>query len=115
VRWHVDAEGKNAPVHSVDFHDSGVIATGGADNEIHLWDPADESGKNVTVSFVYALKGHQKSINSVRFSPNGECLASAGDGGAVIVWFKGLTTGPEWAWKSISSDRDISRISLRYT
>ena len=115
MRWHADVDGKNAPVHSVDIHTSGVLATAGADGEIHLWQIDNQSGQKPTVGFVYALKGHQKSVNAVRFSPNGECLASAGDEGTVIIWTKGLTADTTWSWKTVSSDRDISRFSLRST
>ena len=70
VRWHVDADGLPAPVHAVDFHKSGVLATGGADGGIHLWDvkseenPGNEKkkekGAESCVEFVYALKATRK-------------------------------------------------------
>jgi hypothetical protein len=37
-------------------------------------------------NFAFALSGHERPVNVVRFSPNGECLASAGDDGRVVLW-----------------------------
>jgi WD40 repeat protein len=33
-----------------------------------------------------SLEGHEKAVNVLRFSPSGRALASASDGGAIIVY-----------------------------
>ena len=58
------------------------------------------------------------SVNAVRFSPNGECVATAGDDGYVIVWY--MTTKPMDSsvaavnsWKDVTSIRQLQRVILR--
>ena len=58
------------------------------------------------------------SVNAVRFSGNGECLATAGDDGYVIVWYlttKPLDTSvaPATSWNNVTSPRQLQRIILR--
>ena len=36
--------------------------------------------------FLFALGGHDQAVNCVRWSPHGDAIASAGDGGVVTVW-----------------------------
>ena len=49
--------------------DGSILASGGADGIIILWDPA--SGAQIQ-----QLEGDMQSINSVAFSPNGSLLAA---------------------------------------
>lgn len=46
----------------------------------------DEDGGEARVQFAATLARHVKPVNCVRFSPNGQYLASASDGGIVILW-----------------------------
>jgi WD40 repeat protein/energy-coupling factor transporter ATP-binding protein EcfA2 len=60
--------------------DGKVLASGGYDNTVILWDvqnrqPIDQP-----------LKGHTGFVQSVAFSPDGKTLASSGDDGTVILW-----------------------------
>jgi WD40 repeat protein len=76
------------------------VATAGADCEIKIWrllEPhaaveglsststtsstsISSSVADPSVEYMFTLIGHTKSVNCVRWSPNGECLASASDG-----------------------------------
>ena len=70
---------ENEPILGVDFHPwLPLLASAGGDNEIKIWRLVD--GADPRLEFLATLVGHQKSVNGVRFSPNGECLASVSDG-----------------------------------
>ena len=66
---------------------------------------------NTTTSFytfAFALAGHERPVNVIRFSPNGECLASAGDDARVVLWRRNDTlTSPSWSWASATSEREV--------
>ncbi|BAT54971.1 Peptidase C14, caspase catalytic subunit p20 [Nostoc sp. NIES-3756] len=70
---------ENAWVSSVSYSPDGdVIASGSADNSIHLW---RRDGKLLNI-----LIGHSDGVNGVSFSPNGEILASASADGTIKLW-----------------------------
>jgi chromatin assembly factor 1 subunit B len=57
-------------------------------------------------------------VNAVRFSPNGECLATGGDDGYVIVWYR--TTCPldpsiaaSTSWDDVTSVKQLQRVIMR--
>jgi chromatin assembly factor 1 subunit B len=75
ISWH-----EKEPIYSVHFHKSGRIATSGADNEIKIWKIIGSSDQNLKFEFQSALKRHIKSVNTVKFSPVADFLASGGDG-----------------------------------
>ncbi|CAN0329947.1 unnamed protein product [Ectocarpus sp. 6 AP-2014] len=130
IVWHGGEAGKNAPILSLDTHplalDGGhqssrvVLATAGTDAEVRLWivnRPTQEDAKNweqAGVSsrlqtFVASLGGHQRGVNAVRFSPDGLSLASASDGGTVVIW----SVEDVAAWSTLKSDRDTRKNILR--
>lgn len=82
------------------------LATGGEDNHVRIWMvhpnifPFETvattlvSGATVDtpaprpprVEYLATLSRHSAAVNVVRFSPNGDVIASAGDDGMVIIW-----------------------------
>ena len=66
--------------------DGKMLASGGDDALVHLWDPANGTE-------IRQLKGHQQSVVSVLFSPDGRTLISGGLGKTIRVWNPG--TGQE--------------------
>ncbi|CAM9569227.1 unnamed protein product, partial [Choristocarpus tenellus] len=138
ITWHGGEAGKNAPVLSIDFHplpiprkgtpvdgdtSDGVaflLATAGTDGEVRLWlvnrpnEEEEKSWDKPDVSrglhaFVVSLGGHQRGVNVVRFSPNGLSLASASDGGTIVIW---SVTNIE-VWGNLQSDRETKKVILR--
>lgn len=76
-------------------------------------DTAEDAVSPVSgLEFIFSLSGHDRSINCVRFSPNGQFLASASDDMSVIIWTKPKTAADDWRWDSITSFSDISRTLL---
>jgi WD40 repeat protein len=59
--------------------DSKVIASGGSDSTVSLWDR--EGGKDLR-----RLTGHSDGISAVSFSPDGQRLASASGDGSTRIW-----------------------------
>jgi chromatin assembly factor 1 subunit B len=90
VLWH-----SKEPVFSVDFHSSGRLASCGADNDIKvyrikylkkylihikIWQVAKRVDGGVSLDFLANLTRHTKAVNVVRFSPDGNFLATGSDG-----------------------------------
>ncbi|CAM9495641.1 unnamed protein product [Hapterophycus canaliculatus] len=137
IVWHGGEAGKNAPILSLDTHplpltksssvpDGGhagfriLLATAGTDAEVRLWvvnkptsEDKDQWGQRDisgrSQSFVASLGGHQRGVNVVRFSPDGMSLASASDGGTVVIW----SVEDLAAWSTIRADRDTRKTILR--
>ncbi|KAH7100946.1 WD40 repeat-like protein [Auriculariales sp. MPI-PUGE-AT-0066] len=108
IRWH-----DNKPVNSCDFQPNPAflrrprsgkevqqagyrLATAGEDNCVRVWmvhpefagSSEDESTKprQPRVEYLATLSKHSSPVNVVRFSPNGDEIASAGDDGIVVIW-----------------------------
>ena len=84
ISWH----GKE-PLFSLDFslnNKSTRLATSGADSNIRIWAVLADEDKGSKVDFLANLSRHTKAVNVVRFSPQGNMLASGGDDCYVIIW-----------------------------
>ncbi|KAI0819859.1 WD40 repeat-like protein [Trametes gibbosa] len=76
------------------------LVTGGEDNHVRLWmvhpnilpqsliEGASEppAPRPPRIEYLATLSRHSAAVNVVRFSPNGELIASAGDDGMIIIW-----------------------------
>jgi serine/threonine protein kinase len=101
--------GKNSPsishkgrVNAVAFNPGGsLLASGGEDGTIRLWNVADGS-------LLRTLPGHNKSINSLSFGGGGRILASAGSDGEIKLW---SIPGGEPV-KTISSSRSVNCVRV---
>ncbi|KAH8997949.1 WD40 repeat-like protein [Lactarius akahatsu] len=89
------------------------LATGGEDNYVRIWmvypnitppslvEAALSDAVNPPVprpprvEYLATLSRHSAPVNVVRFSPNGELIASAGDDGMIIIWAQ--STSPSQA------------------
>lgn len=101
ISWHNDIK----PVLSIDIHSSGRIATAGADNNVRIWqleieekqteenkeeEKTDDkiptlSSIGAKINFIANLSHHSEAANVVRFSPDGQTLASASDGKNLLM------------------------------
>lgn len=63
----------------MDFHPYGeLLASGSLDTAIKLWDIRRKG-------CIFTYKGHNRMVNSLKFSPDGQWIASAGEEGMVKV------------------------------
>ena len=62
--------------------DSNMLATGGEDGLVHVWD-LTESKK---IRHRFTVKGHNQGLRMLAFSPDGKMLASGGNGKTLCLW-----------------------------
>ncbi|HEY7426954.1 MAG TPA: protein kinase [Gemmataceae bacterium] len=66
--------------HSVAFHPKrALLATGGEDNMVRLWDTSKGE-------LIGGLTGHRTAVSCVAFSPDGKFLVSAASNGTLKIW-----------------------------
>lgn len=65
ILWHVRSE----PVFSIDWHPSGRVATGGADNDVKIWKYHKNNSPEQLFEWIANLSRHNRAVNVVRFSP----------------------------------------------
>lgn len=69
-------------IHDIALSSRGILAAGGADASITIWDLNDRSRK-------CTLATKQSEVRSLQFHPTGSVLASTHEDGAVLVWHVG--------------------------
>uniref|UniRef100_A0A3Q3LRU2 Chromatin assembly factor 1 subunit B n=1 Tax=Labrus bergylta TaxID=56723 RepID=A0A3Q3LRU2_9LABR len=97
IAWH-----NKEPVYSLDFQHScdgrfHRLATAGVDTTVRLWRVDTGPDGKAVVELLSNLARHTKAVNVVRFSPNGELLASGGDDAAILLWKLNDSKEPEQA------------------
>lgn len=75
-------------------------------------------GSGFRVDYLLDFEGNSMCVNAVRFSPNGECLATAGDDGYVMVWYRTTRpmdpkVRPSTSWDDVTSPKQLQRIIMR--
>jgi WD40 repeat protein len=81
--------GHQGPVYGVAFSPDGrVLASGGSDNNVLLWDAA--TGERMGAP----LSGHTDVVRSVAFSPDGRLLASGSEDRTIRIWDVASTQNP---------------------
>ncbi|CAI5744684.1 unnamed protein product [Peronospora destructor] len=110
IRLHCGPTGLNEAVLSLDFLHPNVDV----DQANYYGQTAAGHGRRRQGDQVVArgLSGHDRSVNCVRFSPDGAYLASASDDTSIILWTKPKTAGDGWRWDQISSLSDVGRTIL---
>ncbi|KAL1459787.1 hypothetical protein WDU94_011741 [Cyamophila willieti] len=87
ISWH-----NRDPVLSVDIQRKQEkdifyrVVTGGADSHVFIWYLTEGESGVANVEFASDLSRHQKAVNVVRFSPDGQLLASGDDESVIFVW-----------------------------
>lgn len=86
IAWH-----NKEPVYSLDFQHGAAgrihkLASAGVDTTVRIWKVEKGPDGKAIVEFLSNLARHTKVVNVVRFSPNGEILASGGDDAIILLW-----------------------------
>lgn len=86
INWH-----NRDPILAVDFDPiyKERFATAGADHTVRIWRVfcnKEKGNGRPHIEFLSNLSRHAAAVNALRFSPNGACLATAGDDGCIMLW-----------------------------
>ena len=88
-------DGSQTPVYAAVFSEDGLVASGGLDDRVLIWDPdalqpfdysrAIADG-TVPVEYTQALVGHKAAVRSIQFSADGERIITGSQDNTVNVW-----------------------------
>ncbi|CAL1537992.1 unnamed protein product [Lymnaea stagnalis] len=85
ISWH-----ERDPIYSIDFQPGQWpiqrLASGGVDKIVRIWQMTLDSEGKAMVVILSNLRRHTATVNVIRFSKNGELLATAGDDTAIVLW-----------------------------
>ncbi|PIK43824.1 putative chromatin assembly factor 1 subunit B-like [Apostichopus japonicus] len=85
ISWH-----SRQPMYSLDIQPGKSevkrLATGSTDANVRIWSLKMGKDGKVSPEFLATLSRHTKPVNVVRFSPDGQILASGADDGLCILW-----------------------------
>ena len=98
-------QGHNRGINTLAFSpDGGLLATGGWDNTVYIWDvSAATNGQPVADSDPLLLQGHRGGVNALAFSPNGKFLATGGWDNTIRIWdIAAIIDAPELEAQSIT-------------
>ena len=83
ICWHWTEAGAPMPVLGLDFHhvtgEEWRLATCGGDNAVKIWKCERAEDGRIKMVFLSDLKRHQRTVNCVRFSPDGRRAAAGED------------------------------------
>ncbi len=86
VGHQVGGEGRDVYDAAFDPVNPSIVATGGNDGVVRLWNLDSIKNDNTTLEDNIPLEGHKDRIQSVAFSPDGKSLISSSDDDTVRVW-----------------------------
>ncbi|KAF8916728.1 WD40-repeat-containing domain protein [Mucidula mucida] len=108
------------------------LATGGEDNHVRIWmvypnirpvGPLSASAaappRPPRVEYLATLSRHSAAVNVVRWSPNGELIASAGDDGMIIIWSPSTTPqtstyGSDLSPEELQNEKEYWRVRCMF-
>ena len=82
--------------------DSSLLASGGLDNTVRLWDPASGQERRL-------LRGHTARVNAIAFAPDGRWLVTASSDNSLRRW--DVATGKELA-KLLGHESDVLDVAV---
>jgi chromatin assembly factor 1 subunit B len=85
---------------------SGSVGVGPSSNTT-----VNQNNSIVKIQHLTSLKRHERSVNALKFSPDGLTLATAGDGGSIVLWSiphdkRGGSNGQHF-WSLVSKESDV--------
>ncbi|KAF2073342.1 hypothetical protein CYY_005360 [Polysphondylium violaceum] len=107
ILWH-----NKDPIYSIDFDSSSErFCTTGFDNDIKIWSYSKDKEGHLSIEYLASLSKHTKPVNTARFSPAGNLLASGSDDGTVIIWKLNPSIPPTDSMKETWSIVNILRVT----